>query len=46
MTRRVRDLLIGVALAAVTFLGVAWQSGATANDGAHRELPALVCPLH
>jgi hypothetical protein len=46
MSRRVRDLLIGVALAAVTFAGVAWQTGATAPDGAHRELPPLVCPLH
>jgi hypothetical protein len=46
MSRLVRDLLIGVALAAVTFAGVAWQAGATAPDGAHRELPALVCPLH
>jgi hypothetical protein len=46
MSRTVRDLLIGVALAAVTFAGVAWQAGATASDGAHRELPSLVCPLH
>jgi hypothetical protein len=46
MSRRARDLLIGVALAAVTFAGVAWQAGATKSDGAHRELPALVCPLH
>jgi hypothetical protein len=46
LRRGVRDLLIGVALAAVTFAGVAWQAGATASDGAHRELPAFVCPLH
>jgi hypothetical protein len=46
MSRRIRDLLVGLALTAVTFAGVAWQAGATASDGAHRELPSLVCPLH
>jgi hypothetical protein len=46
MSRRVRDLLIGVVLALVTFAGVAWQAGATAPDGAHRDLPPLICPLH
>ena len=38
--------LVTVALALVTLAGVAWQSGATAAEGAHRELPSLVCPLH
>jgi len=46
MSRRVRDLLVGVALTLVTFAGVAWQVGATQPDGAHRELPPLICPLH
>ena len=31
MSRRARDLLIGVALTAVTFAGMAWQAGATAR---------------
>jgi hypothetical protein len=46
MSQRARDLLIGVALALVTLSGVAWQAGATAPDGEHRELPPLICPLH
>ncbi len=46
MSRRMRDLLIGVALTLITFAGVAWQAGATAPDGAHRDLPPLICPLH
>ena len=46
MSRRARDLLLGVALAAVTFAGVAWQAGATTPDGAHNRLPSLICPLH
>ena len=46
MSRRGRDLLLGVALTAVTFVGVAWQAGATAPDGAHNRLPPLICPLH
>jgi hypothetical protein len=46
MSRTVRDLLIGLVLALVTFALVAWQVGATAPDGAHRELPPLICPLH
>jgi hypothetical protein len=46
MSRRGRDLLLGVALAAVTFAGVAWQAGAAAPEGAHERLPPLICPLH
>lgn len=46
MSRGARDLLLGLALFALTFAGVAWQAGATSADGAHRELPAFVCPLH
>lgn len=46
MSQRARDLLLGVALTLVAFLGVAWQAGATAPEGAHRELPPLICPLH
>jgi hypothetical protein len=46
MSRRVRDLLLGVALAAVTLAGVAWQAGASTGDVGHRELPPLICPLH
>ena len=46
MSRRARDLLLGVALAAVTLAGVAWQAGASTGDVGHRELPPLICPLH
>jgi hypothetical protein len=46
MSRLGRDLLIGFALTLVTLALVAWQTGATARDGAHRELPPLICPLH
>jgi hypothetical protein len=46
MSRRARDLLLGVVLVAVTSAGVAWQAGATAPDGAHNRLPPLICPLH
>ena len=46
MTRRARDLLLGVILTLVALALVAWQTGATARDGAHRELPPLICPLH
>jgi hypothetical protein len=43
MTRRRRDLLLGVVLALVAFAGAAVQ---VETSEAHRELPSLVCPLH
>ena len=54
MTRRARDLLLGVGLSLVTFAGVVWQveqSGALrdAQAAAGKEptsLPRLICPLH
>lgn len=58
MSRRLRDLLLGVALSLVTFAGVLWQvdrAGALrdgdARAGASKQqeqvsLPRLICPLH
>ncbi|MEA2290938.1 MAG: hypothetical protein QOD55_2935 [Solirubrobacteraceae bacterium] len=57
MSRRARDLLLGLALSLVAFGGVLWQvdqSGAlrdgparTASVGDERtSLPRLICPLH
>jgi hypothetical protein len=48
MSRRLRDLLIGVALALVALGGALWQveaSQAQAEDE-RQSLPRLVCPLH
>jgi hypothetical protein len=48
MSRRLRDLVLGLVLALVTFLGVLWQvneSGALGADD-RDSLPRLVCPLH
>jgi len=57
MSRRARDLLLGVVLSLVTFAGVLWQvdqSGALRDAraaGQHagqerQSLPRLICPLH
>jgi hypothetical protein len=50
MSRRgVRDLLIGLLLAAVAFMGTLYQvneSTASAHDGKGEALPKLICPLH
>jgi hypothetical protein len=43
MSRRMRELLVGVAITLVAFGGVYWQAG---QAGASGELPRLVCPLH
>jgi hypothetical protein len=43
MSRRMRELLVGLAITAVAFGGVYWQAG---QAGASGELPRLVCPLH
>jgi hypothetical protein len=43
MTRRVRELLVGVAITLVAFGGVYWQAGQAGEAG---EVPRLVCPLH
>jgi hypothetical protein len=43
MTRRVRELVVGVAITLVAFGGVYWQAGQAGEAG---ELPRLVCPLH
>jgi hypothetical protein len=48
MSRRLRDGLLGLALALVTFLGVLWQvneAGALGADD-RDSLPRLICPLH
>jgi hypothetical protein len=47
--RRVRDVLLGLALAAVSFLGVLYQvneSQAQGADGRSGGVPRLLCPLH
>jgi hypothetical protein len=43
MSRRMRELLVGVALTLVAFAGVFWQAEQPGESG---ELPRLVCPLH
>ena len=43
MSRRMRELLVGVALTLVAFAGVFWQAEQPGQAG---ELPRLVCPLH
>jgi hypothetical protein len=43
MSRRMRELLVGVAITLVAFAGVYWQAG---QAGASGEVPRLVCPLH
>jgi hypothetical protein len=48
MTRRGRDLLLGVILTLVAFMGVLYQVAAASPEPAPGEqnLPRLVCPLH
>ena len=58
MSRAMRDLLVGLALTLVAFVGVLWQmeqSGALRSADAHAQqgarqehvsLPRLICPLH
>jgi hypothetical protein len=48
MSRRVRDVLIGVALTAIAFLGVLYQVNEAQGEPAPGEssLPRLMCPLH
>jgi hypothetical protein len=57
MSRRARDLLLGVALTVSAFAGALWQvdqSGALGDAGTrpagtseqHVSLPRLICPLH
>ncbi len=48
MTRRVRDLLLGVILTLVALLGVLYQvAAATPQPGpGEQNLPRLVCPFH
>jgi hypothetical protein len=43
MSRRMRELLVGVAITLVAFAGVFWQAEQPGQAG---ELPRLVCPLH
>ena len=43
MTRRLRELVVGVAITLVAFGGVYWQAGQAGETG---ELPRFVCPLH
>ncbi|MEZ0292521.1 MAG: hypothetical protein ACAH82_08250 [Solirubrobacteraceae bacterium] len=50
MSRRgARDLVIGLLLAGVAFLGTLYQvneSTASANQGQGEHVPKLFCPLH
>jgi hypothetical protein len=56
MSRRARDLLLGLLLTLTALAGVLWQvdqSGALGDRGAraakgdeHASLPRLICPLH
>lgn len=48
MTRRVRDALLGVALALVTLAGAMWQveQSSASEDAGGESLPRLICPLH
>lgn len=43
MSRRARELLVGVAITLVAFAGVYWQAARAGQAG---EVPRLVCPLH
>ncbi|MEA2317486.1 MAG: hypothetical protein QOD44_1675 [Solirubrobacteraceae bacterium] len=48
MSRRLRDILVGLALTLVTSMGVLWQvneAGALGSKDPH-SVPRLVCPLH
>jgi hypothetical protein len=45
--RRVREVLIGLVLAAVSFLGVLYQVNESATaKGEDGGVPQLICPLH
>jgi hypothetical protein len=46
--RRVRDVAIGLVLAAVSFLGVLYQvNESQASEGGQSDgVPRLICPLH
>jgi hypothetical protein len=43
VSRRVRELVVGLAITLVAFGGVFWQAGQAGEAG---EVPRLVCPLH
>jgi hypothetical protein len=43
MSRRMQELLVGVAITLVAFAGVYWQAEQPGEAG---ERPRLVCPLH
>jgi hypothetical protein len=47
--RRVREVLLGLVLAGVSFLGVLYQvneTQAAGGDGTSGGVPQLLCPLH
>jgi len=45
--RRVREVLIGLVLASVSFLGVLYQvNESAAAKGEDGGVPRLICPLH
>jgi hypothetical protein len=48
MARRVRDVTLGLVLAAVSFLGVLYQvnESQAAGEGESGGVPRLICPLH
>ena len=44
--RRIRDALLGLVLAGVSFLGVLYQVNESMADDADGSVPRLICPLH
>jgi hypothetical protein len=47
MSRRLRDLLLGLALALTTLAGLLWQADRSASaDPERASVPQLLCPLH
>lgn len=46
MSRRLSQLLVGLALTGVSFLGVLYQVNESMADSADGAVPRLLCPLH
>lgn len=46
MSRRMSQLLVGLALTGITFLGVLYQVNESMADTADGTVPQLLCPLH
>lgn len=46
MSRRLSQLLVGLALTAVSLLGVLYQVNESLAESADGTVPQLLCPLH